>query len=359
MDGGMGSLVKVSVTAALSGCYCYALSKYTQKGILRLLLLLPVAAAFSAAPYSLLFSCHISGTTWFFLTWLGISKLLLFSFGAGPLAAREISLPRFVCTLLLPIKIQRPGPKDSGSDPGNDPTGSGTRFWRRALFGAKVLAFGCVIEAYNYREGMSFWVLLVLYCFHVYLALEILLVISGALARGSLGLELAPQADEPYLSSSLQDFWGRRWNLMVSDALRQTVHNPIRSIATPLIGKKPSILVGVLASFLVSGVMHEWVFAILTRASPTWEVTCFFLLHGACLVVELLIKMAAGNKWRLHRAVSGSLTVGFVIVTAAWLFFPPLLRSNTPERVIEEYAILGRFLKRNVLCLFRHQQTPQ
>ena len=36
-----------------------------------------------------------------------------------------------------------------------------------------------------------------------------------------------PSMNHPYLSDSLEDFWGRRYNLVVSYTLRHTVYNPI------------------------------------------------------------------------------------------------------------------------------------
>ncbi|KAL8153860.1 hypothetical protein V2J09_011620 [Rumex salicifolius] len=348
MDGEIGNFTKVWLTAALSGCYCYALSITTQKGLLRLLLILPVAAFFAAAPYALV-TCTLGGPTWFFLTWLGVSKLLLFSFGAGPLStpSQQLSLPQFVCALLLPIKIRKPDP-----NPKTAHGGARARSW--GLFGVKLVGLICVFRGYDHRERIPYWGMLGLYCCHVYLSLELALFVGGALARGSLGLELAPQVNRPYLCSSLQDFWGKRWNLMVSDILRQTVHNPIRSITSPYIGRKPSILVAVFASFLISGLMHEWIFHILTRVSPSWEVTCFFILHGVCLDLEIVIKMAVSNSCRLHRTISWSLTVGFVTLTAFWLFFPPLLRSKFHEKAIVEYAVMGSFLRTNVMYFFWH-----
>ncbi|KAK4360075.1 hypothetical protein RND71_022304 [Anisodus tanguticus] len=41
-------------------------------------------------------------------------------------------------------------------------------------------------------------------------------------------VELEPPFDEPYKTSSLQDFWRRRWNLMVTNILRPTVYDPVR-----------------------------------------------------------------------------------------------------------------------------------
>ncbi|PNX90765.1 putative long-chain-alcohol O-fatty-acyltransferase 1-like protein [Trifolium pratense] len=82
--------------------------------------------------------------------------------------------------------------------------------------------------------------------------------------------------------------------------------------------------------------MHELLFYHVTRVTPTWEVTCFFVLHGVCVVVEVGLRKWLGQKWRVHWAISGPITVAFVVATAAWLFFPPLLHDGADQRSIEE-----------------------
>ena len=52
------------------------------------------------------------------------------------------------------------------------------------------------------------------YCF-----LDFLMPCVAAVGA-TLGMELEPQFDRPYLSASLLDFSGRRWNLMASAMLR-------------------------------------------------------------------------------------------------------------------------------------------
>ena len=102
---------------------------------------------------------------------------------------------------------------------------------------------------------------------------------------------------------------------------------------------------GFVGAFLVSGLMHELLFYHVTRASPSWEVTLFFVLQGACLVVELAVKRWFGGRWQLHWAISWPLTVGFVVMTAMWLFFPPLIRSGADERAIEECKMFLNLVK--------------
>ena len=50
---------------------------------------------------------------------------------------------------------------------------------------------------------------------------------SASLARGLLGIRVAPHFDEPYLSTSFKDWWSRRWNLTVGNCLRFLIYDPI------------------------------------------------------------------------------------------------------------------------------------
>ncbi|CAN1316568.1 Long-chain-alcohol O-fatty-acyltransferase [Linum perenne] len=90
--------------------------------------------------------------------------------------------------------------------------------------------------------------------------------------------------------------------------------------------------------------MHELIFYYLTRMRPSWEMTGFFLLHGACLVAEMAVKKAVVTEQRkLPKMVSSALTVGFVLGTGNWLFFPKFVDSKLDVKAFEEYAAVGDF----------------
>ncbi|KAJ0083095.1 hypothetical protein Patl1_09795 [Pistacia atlantica] len=83
---------------------------------------------------------------------------------------------------------------------------------------------------------------------------------------------------------------------------------------------------------------------------PTWEITWFFVFHGMCLMAEIALKKVWADqnimiKSRLITVLRTMLTVGFVMVTSFWWFFPTLLRCNTDVRAFEEYAAVGAFVK--------------
>ncbi|CAJ1971465.1 unnamed protein product [Sphenostylis stenocarpa] len=329
MEGEMKSLMKVWVSVITSLCYCYFISSRLPKGMIRFLSLSPVFYLFSILPLQL--STFLpTGVTAFFITWLTNSKLLLFSFHLGPLPSYSNSLLHFLSFACLPIRLTSKQQHKSKS-----------KFTLHPIFlPIKALLLGLLLNAIkdNHKQKLHPTIILALYCTLMYLLMDVLMGLCNILVNATFGVQLQLPSDDPYLSTSLRDFWGRRWNLIVTYTLRHTVYNPVRSLLTnTAFHPRWASVAAVMATFLVSGLMHELIFYYITRIAPTWEVTCFFLLHGVCVVAEFGATMWLGRKWRLHWVVSGPITVGFVIATAAWLFFPPLMRSGADERSIKEF----------------------
>ncbi|KAI4311932.1 hypothetical protein MLD38_036796 [Melastoma candidum] len=353
--GELHNLLKVWLSVAISLTYCYTVARFIPKGLPRLLSVLPIVALFFFLPLKLT-SVHLGGSSSFFIAWLANFKLLLFAFGKGPLCSDpDISLLRFLTVACLPIKIQqphnpRPAPKaphqngDAGKvhGPSKPP-----RKGHKSIFNyaAKMVLFAAMLKCYDYREVLPEKVIWFLYGFHIYFLLEIILATVAYVARVLLGLELEPQFNEPYLSTSLQDFWGRRWNIMVTSILRPTVYEPILGLSTRIVGRRLAPLPAVMGTFVVSALMHELIFYYLGRTPPTWEVTWFFLFHGLCLMVEIALKKQLRVTTGPPRAVASLLTVGFVMVTAFWWFLPPMLRFRADERAFEEYAAIAAYAK--------------
>ncbi|XP_031286554.1 probable long-chain-alcohol O-fatty-acyltransferase 5 [Pistacia vera] len=324
------NLLKVWILAITCLSYCYHLTSRIPKGLLRLISLLPIFYLFIALPLSLS-SLLLTGVTSFFLTWLANFKLLLFAFGQGPLSQPN-KLFHFVLVASLPIKIKPNPPPKSKNDRNpssqiSNPIQKSHQVSNSIKLVIKIILRVMLFLVYDYRQHIHHYAILVLHCCRVYLSLEIILTMSATLAF-IFGFELEPQFDKPHLATSLQNFWGRRWNLMVTDILRSTVYNPVRRIFSRIIKQKWTQYPGVIITFVVSGFMHELIFYHLLRVLPTWEVTWFFVLQGVSVAVEIFIKKNLAIRWQLPPMVSRPLVVVFVVVTATWLFFPPLLRNN-------------------------------
>lgn len=141
---------------------------------------------------------------------------------------------------------------------------------------------------------------------------------------------------------------------MVTRVLRPAVYNPVRHVSNFFVGPMFAASVATLATFVVSGLMHEVIYYYLARVPPTWEVTWFFVLHGVCTSVEVVVKKVVLRRgWKLHRAVSGLFTVAFLAVTGNWLFFPQLVRNGVDKKAIQEYTIMVDFVKDKLQLLFR------
>ncbi|XAR53842.1 Long-chain-alcohol O-fatty-acyltransferase [Bertholletia excelsa] len=402
LDGEMSNFAKIWLLVFLSLTYCYVTAKFTHICFLRFLAFIPVICLFLILPLYL-HSIHLGGTTAFFIAWLANFKILLLTFRRGPLVDHSLSLPQFVALGSFPIKTRQTPPPNTQNlrspssknghfkqhsdsmngtqnlhnssstnghfqkpqatteEPVNyrvrDNSGSKSisRKSQKSLwtYAVKGLLVGVFVRVYEYSAQIHPKILLAIYCFHIYFMLEIMLATVAALARSTLGMELEPQFDKPYLSTSLQDFWGRRWNIMVTRILRPTVYDPVLNLASRVMGRKWAPLPAAFAKFVVSGIMHEIIFYYLGRVRPTWEVTWFFLLHGASLMVEIAIKKLVTGKCRLPRLLSTPLTVGFVMTTGFRLFFPQLLRFDAVDRAVHECDTLVAFVQRAASRLLR------
>ncbi|OVA20217.1 hypothetical protein BVC80_157g4 [Macleaya cordata] len=357
MEEEIKSLIKVWILALASLSYCYFIVGKIPKGKTRFFFLLPILFYFTILPSTISF-ISLKGVIAFFFTWLANFKLLLLCFDQGPLSSNQpkSSLKSFISIACLPIKIKQDDPSlkspysniknkknPSHQNKQSNPSHHHLETPPKPFLSLPIIILLTLLVVHLYctnNQIINPSLLLVLY---LYLSLEIVLAIGATLARATLGLELELQSNEPYLSPSLQDFWGRRWNLMITEILRPTVYHPTRRISTRIFGRKWASLPAVLVTFLVSGLMHELILFYMNKIGPTWEVTWFFVLHGICTAMEIGVKRALAGKWQLHRLVSGPLAVGFVVVTTMWYFLPPVVRSGSDLGIKESGAAIEFF----------------
>ncbi|KAE8678039.1 hypothetical protein F3Y22_tig00111445pilonHSYRG00013 [Hibiscus syriacus] len=182
---------------------------------------------------------------------------------------------------------------------------------------------------------------------------DVLLTMVVIPAQVILRVEHEPHFKSPHLASSLQDFWGRRWNLRVLETLRLVIYYPIRSVSIRIIGDRSSSLPPVFVTFAVSGLIHELLYYSILRAKPTWEITWFFVLHGVLVDMEIILKKKV--KLRLHRAITGPLAMANLTLTSVCLVLAPLLRNRVDERIIHEFYLFLDFF----LSLFPSKVYPR
>ena len=102
-------------------------------------------------------------------------------------------------------------------------------------------------------------------------------------------------SNQPLLgSTSPSDFWGRRWNLLIHTSLKRGVYQPIRSLGGPAV-------LAVMASFVASGLFHEWLLpSVLPQYPHTHGITLVFFLWQALLILlERILSPRMGSLPRL------------------------------------------------------------
>ncbi|KAK7412714.1 hypothetical protein VNO78_04282 [Psophocarpus tetragonolobus] len=346
MEGEIKNLIMVWSVAAGTMCYCHRIGKVTKEGAWRVIAVLPAIIIVLVLPLRLT-SIHLGGPTSFFLGWLSTFKLVLFAFGKGPLSRKPpLSLSHFVPIACLPIQFQH---QNNTSGNSKITTKSPLQYASTSM----VIIMAALIPLYGNRNYLHPKLLLFLYGLHMYIGLEFVLATVSAITCKFLGVQLEAHFDTPYLSTSLQDFWGKRWNIMVNRLLHPSVYHPVARLSARFIGTKWAPLPAVLASFAVSGMMHELVFYYIKREKrtweawePSWDASCFFLIHGACVCVEVGVKKTLKGKkqWHLPRLLSCLLTFLFVQYTALTFFLPALVRCHVYDKAVREFTAFTHFL---------------
>lgn len=182
-------------------------------GLPRLVFILPILPIFFLLPWTIPIY-HLRAILSFIFLWTVPSKLLLLCWDAG-IDYPSSGFLYFATIVMMPIRVK--GRKSETQAPRGI---HGSRFWWQFI------AVIAILNIYSYRNGLPLWAIYVLYTCHMYLGLELMLGGLAKLATACFGVESDPQFNNPFMSASLSEFWGRRWNLVVTTILRSTVYNP-------------------------------------------------------------------------------------------------------------------------------------
>lgn len=394
-----GAAIFWATLGALAFAYHFVLK--LPAGLLRVVFLLPVLPIFFLVPWSVPLY-HLRALLSFVFLWTGPSKLLLLCWDAGvDYPPSSPSFLYFLALFLFPIRVRGITPKQPPNI--HAPHGLSPLL--------QFLSLIALLNLYPLKPRLPIWFVHLLYTLYIYLGLDLILGGLARLVHASFGVESDPQFDNPLMSASLSEFWGRRWNLVVTTILRSTVYNPallllsrakkhklvpaapdsnnndnnipheesrdefhaaanptanhssnnlpheessevFQATANPAM-ERPSLMaraVALLATFLVSGLIHELIFYYINKSRATGEVTAFFILHGFATAMEVFVRRSFPSQVRVPRAISIILTMTFLYTTAAWLFMPALSRAGADTQIIAEYhqlqtAVLNLFMR--------------
>ncbi|XP_051220547.1 probable long-chain-alcohol O-fatty-acyltransferase 5 [Lolium perenne] len=326
-------LVPVCTVYARSAC------RRLRPGRHRLAALFPTFLVFIYLP-CLFNSLHLRLLSTFFHTWLATNKLVLLALDLGPLHPSLPLLPFLLCAgLPIKLRVDAQPTKQQTSSPVADFLVPCTRSF---------LFLTCLAVLHPHTAPLPLYVVHYLYCAQIFLTLDLVFSSVGLVAAAALGTAMERQFRAPLVVASVNDFWGRQWNLMAVDLLRASAYAPVRA--------RWGRDAGVLAAFLMSGVLHELLYWYMTLEHPTGEMLLFFTLHAAVHVAERWAKLA--GLWRPPKAAAYVVGTGFMVVTISEFFFGPFIRAGIDVRMMEESTaaveLLRAVAKRLIIRPFGH-----
>lgn len=139
-----------------------------------------------------------------------------------------------------------------------------------------------------------------------------------ALFLQKAGVQVGAVMRNPVAATSVREFWGERWNLAFHDLATKFLFRPL----LPSFG----VAGAALATFLISGLVHELVISV-PAGGGFGLPTAYFVLQGMGMLFE---RSSLGTRIGLGNGAVGWLfTVLLAAGPAFWLFHPPFV-----ERIV-------------------------
>jgi hypothetical protein len=132
----------------------------------------------------------------------------------------------------------------------------------------------------------------------------------------SAGFDAPPLMNRPTHSTSVAEFWGRRWNMAFRDLTYQFLFRPLRS----RIGPVAALVVG----FVISGVIHDIVIS-LPAGGGYGGPTAFFTIQAAAIFAE---RSRAGRALGLGHGWRGWLFTAIALLLPVRLLFHDAFVAN-------------------------------
>ncbi len=141
-----------------------------------------------------------------------------------------------------------------------------------------------------------------------------------------LGIDLMENFRRPYLSTSVPEFWAKRWHLSLAGWFRDYMYVPMGGSRVSRIRRYGNVL----AVFLVSGLWHgaNWTFVVWGGVNGLYQVLSLMTRRARARLAEMIAVPAPA------KTVLGVL-VTFHLILVTWVFF-------RAESLSDAFTILGR-----------------
>jgi alginate O-acetyltransferase complex protein AlgI len=149
-----------------------------------------------------------------------------------------------------------------------------------------------------------------------------------ALVFRRLGFPVEKPWDNPAAATSLREFWGRRWNRIMSGMLRDLLFTPL--------ARHVGVVAASAAVFLYSGVLHEFVSVL--AGGGYGRPTLYFLIQGAGFLLE---GTRLGKRALAGAPLLGRCWTALVVLGPVALVVPPAFLLEVIVPVLREAGVPG------------------
>ena len=155
------------------------------------------------------------------------------------------------------------------------------------------------------------WALVAVFIVAMFEGTEALVSVMG---RAAFGFRTPVLSRQPYESRTLSEFWGRRWNPVISGVLRDHCFTPL--------ARRPRLALA--AAFLGSAALHFYLGTVSLDMTMAASLGLFFVIQPPLLLAERRLQV---RRW--PRYAGAAWTIGTLVL--AWpLVAEPLLRLLRP-----------------------------
>ena len=137
-----------------------------------------------------------------------------------------------------------------------------------------------------------------------------------SLAWRAIGIDARPVMRSPWRSTSLAEFWGRRWNTAFHELASRYTFRPLRRFA--------GVTGASFAALFASGLIHELVISLPARGGHGLP-TAYFLIQAVGIVAE---RSRIGRHAGLGRGARGWVFTFVMTAVPVPLLFPPPFLHN-------------------------------
>lgn len=169
----------------------------------------------------------------------------------------------------------------------------------RIVAGIALLYLSLVVEIHSETENIFLPQLFLLAGLSLILHFGILNLSTVMWRR--FGVNVSELFKAPYKSTSLKEFWGKRWNIAFSEMTASIVYRPLKT----RVGKEKALI----TSFLFSGLLHEAAISLPVMAGAGLPMI-YFLIQAFAMHLEshtALVQRIIRHKWLAHIWVMGLL----------------------------------------------------